>query len=219
MYLRKEWNDHKTHQKLFGDKIKSDNYWVKELKRKLALLPQTGVYYTIAAYGSLMNTEDIPRTLGDDAISYGGTLSGFRRIFDVGDASTGSYLNIKQTNNPDDEIIVNLITVKADMMPAYISREGLYEPMIVECKDFEGNELSAITVMSDVNEPGLQPMLNYVHLCVSGVKSLYGFDGVECMLDNTDVYSINNCRYVSLREWLNRVDLVNHMIQQTYRSR
>ena len=218
MQLRKEWDDWKLYQRLFYKDVKADNQYVKDLKRKLSLLPQDQEYYTIAAYGSLFNEDDIPRTLGKDYYSEIGKLSGYKRIFDVGDAESGSYFNIKKTDFTD-EILVNLITVKYDKIPNYILREGYYEPVVVDCIDSEGKNIKAITVISDYNQPGLQPMLNYVHLCISGVKGLAGWEGVECMLDNTDVYSIKQAKYISLREWLNEVNLVNHMIQQNYRSR
>jgi hypothetical protein len=229
MYLRKEWDNPKFYEKYFGKNPDMNKYYIKELQRKLSLLPQEQEEYTIAAYGSLMNTEDIPRTLGNKCEYIKGFLPGYERIFDVGNFDTGSYLNIRPLNIEEDSlegkdydengIIVNLITVSKDKIPDYIMREGYYEPEIVTCYYDNGSSVEAITVISDHDQIGLQPMLNYVHLCVSGAKEFAGIEGLNCMMNNTMCYSTKQCSYISLKEWLSKVNLVNLMIQQPYTKR
>lgn len=220
MQLRQEWQDPNLYKELFGKNVDiAKSHQVQELKRKLAILPQNLSHYTIAAYGSLMAENDIPRTLGRDYTIEMGLLYGYKRIFNLGRMESGSYLNIFKTNDMTDNIVVNLITVPFEKIPNYILRESWYEPVMVKCIGEDFQTVDAITVISDTDDFGIEPMLNYTHMCLQGAKSLFGIQGAKCMLDNTLCYSSNSHGYVTLREWLEEVDLVNLMIKQSYTNR
>ena len=218
--LRYEWNNLKFYQGLFGEKVDvAKDKGVISLQRKLMMLPQDREEYTIAAYGSLLNERDISRTMGDKYRSEIGMLGGYQRIFDTASWPIyGSYLNIIKTNTLD-SIFVNLITIPKDKLPNYIIREGLYDPIIVECETLDGKKVEAITVINEFGDFGVQPMLNYTHLCIQGIKEQLGKEGVNCMLDNTLCYSLSNHDYITLREWLKTVDLTDLMIRNEYVNR
>lgn len=217
MGLRKEWTGKAFIEKNFYKGINNNSPQVKEFERKLGLFPQDEDWITIATYGSLMNANDIPRTLGNEAYSQPGIMHGYQRVFNCGYKDTGSFLNIRKASSSD--ILISLITVKYDMIPNYIKREQLYEPVKVQCTDLNGEHVEAIAVIADeYTDIGLEPQLNYLHLCLTGIASLHGMTGVHDFL-KSETYNSKLRKMSTIKEWLDNVDLIDLLIRQEYKSR
>lgn len=216
--FRKEWQEIEFYQELFQDKkINWTDNRVLRLQRRLNNLSPRDEYNVIA-YGSLMNEDDIPRTLARYEIQPG-FIKGYRRIFNMGRKSTGSFLNITKEGVPKEHMMpVAIITIPFTEMPGYLLRESWYEAHLIEAFDEDGLLIDdeAITVVCDSLQHGLEPQLNYVHLCMSGIIDLYGANGANDFLENTLCYNPKIAGLDSLKNWMKDLNVADLMIRQNY---
>lgn len=194
-------------------------YWATEVLRKLKSIPEQD-FYNIVGYGSLMNQLDIPRTMPTGKNFRSGVMKGYQRVFNCGMRGI-QYMNIEKSENPKQEMTVGVVTIKKEDLVHYVMREGLYEVIEVEYYDDFSQELAkGLTVICTnfdyLDKPG-SPMLNYIHLCLSGIMDLNNMQGVMELLDETTVYKRG--RRVSLRDYIDNLDLLNYMIMNEYKSR
>lgn len=221
---RSYWRSKDFLKTLFGENVKLDSIKVLEFLDKIDSIPESHIF-TIAAYGSLLNDRDILRTLPSAHNLRVGHLIGYQRIFDMGTLETGCVLNIRY--NEESSIICNLIDIDYKDLPYYILREGWYNIEILDKKDYydsqEFNNNPVITVIGkeDIinNSIGVEPQLNYLHMCLTGIKELAGWEGVQNFLNDTLCYSNEEKDYIPVRDWLDNLDIVNYIITKTYNNR
>lgn len=222
--LRNEWSNIKLYKELYGSKVTENDWYVKTLKYKLSLLPQNVEVFIIAAYGSLMKDSDISRTM-KPLDTCPGYIKGYQRILNLGKRHSGSYMNIAPIADVDTAagyyMPVNLIKVKYTEMPAYLAREALYSPQVVDVYDMNKEKMEevGVTVVGDSHNYGVEPQLNYVHLCLHGINDLHGFDGIDDFVKNTLCYNSNKADLTSVDEWMKDLNLKDYMIRLRYSSR
>lgn len=187
----------------------------EEYLRKIKSIPVKS-HYDIIGYGSLMNKNDVYRTLPTHKGFRSGTLYGYERTFDCGCYGT-HYMNIQPSEG--EEISVAVMTIERKDLPAYILRESLYEVKEVDFVDYDGKRKKGLTVICEEDAYLWnfgEPMLNYVHLCITGILDINKRDGLEEILQ-TRVWYYG--KYISLEEYLSKLDLVDYMYMNDYRSR
>jgi len=215
--LRNYWNSDKFIKDNFGDP-KENRKYAKSLIKKLNKLPELDIF-PIVAYGSLMNNADARRTVGETD-SEVMTIPGWERVFNIGNIASGSFLNVRKSRYGNDmDVIIRY--VKAEKMPKLLMRESLYDMEIVEAIDANGHKHNVYMVVADpyYEDPWINVQLNYLHLCMTGIK----VDGDRQMMDNflttTYCYSNELAKEVTIDEWLNSVSLKNYLLIHRYSSR
>jgi len=212
------WETKELYQKLFGEKIDMNSKHVKNFRSLLEKLPKQDTY-TIITYGSLMNENDSMRTLSKQLNRFNCYITGYDRIFNVGFKKQGSFLNIipNQITSP---LYCIGIEISYKEIPFYIKREGLYNLVPIKYHLFdEVEEFTGFTVISNFDDYGIEPQLNYFHLCLDGIKEEMGKQGVDNFLDTTLCYSTKECDYVKAREWLKTTNFLDYMIRHSYSPR
>ena len=193
------WKSKQLYEELFGKDVKLDSQQVKDLMKILRSLPDQQDY-DIITYGSLMNFNDSNRTLPRQLDRFNCVLKNYERIFNVGWKEQGAFL--------------------------YIKREGLYDIVPVHfhiLNDYQEPDEEGIfkgfTVISSLDYYGIEPQLNYFHLCLTGVLQEMGDIGYNNFLDSTKCYSVKQHKYIMAREWLKELDLIDYMTRHTYSPR
>jgi|GEM_PF-6576923 len=223
---REYWKSKEYLKRLFGANVDLKSAKVQNLLDTIDSIPESPVY-TIAAYGSLLNTSDIFRTMPTASDFRMGHIYGFTRIFNMGSLGRGCVLNIQ----PDSEgmVICNFIDISYEDLPEYILREGWYDVEVLEKNQYhdtwedvlEPNPV--LTVVGDrhiINQSiGVEPQLNYLHLCLTGMKEVGGWLGVQQFLNETLCYSNKTKDYIPVKHWLNSLDLENYLKVNDYSSR
>lgn len=209
----KEWNSLPFIAKLMGVEIKfvnNDDNRVKHYRKQLSRLIDK--QYKMIGYGSLIGTADAGRTVSEYYEFEAGYISGWERVFDMGNSYSGSYLNIRK-NTRAKPMLVSVITIDVDQMPKIIMREINYN--VIDTKvTVNGVEVDAVMVEGSAGKGNaLEPQLNYLHLCLQGAMEIAGLSGRENFLDTTYTYR------GTLREWFNKTDLLSVMSTQSYLSR
>lgn len=212
---RKVWRSEKFLREYFVIRKHEDpfkNIYVRNFLTQLNRI-EVKKEYTLAGYGSLLNKNDVLRTLPSAKNHRLSHIDGYRRIFNVGWDT--AYLNIEE--NADSLINVALIDFPYYELPNIITREGWYS--FNEVKTI--NDQQVLVVIGDAGciKDTIDPQLNYIHLCLSGAKDLGGLKEIANFLDQTYCYSQEKAKHVTLREYLNNLNVVNHMIQNEYSSR
>ena len=225
---REYWKSKDYLRKLFGNNVNLKSAQVQDLLDTIDSIPESPIY-TIAAYGSLLNTNDILRTMHTANNFRMGRIYGFTRIFNVGRLGTGCVLNIQHHPDEDKDVICNFIDISYEDLPEYILREGWYNVEVLEEDQYydtweDVNERNPVlTVIGDqhiVNQSiGIEPQLNYLHLCLTGMKEMGGWQGVHQFLEETLCYSHKDKNYIPVKDWLNTVDAIDYMITNDYSKR
>lgn len=173
------------------DKAKGISEDYKNLLTKKVMALEDRNYYVIG-YGSLLNENDVYRTspnLISHEVDY---ISGWKRVFNMGNTSTGAYLNVKRDDDVED-MIVAVLTVPAKDMINVIEREINYDFVNVRTKSGK----TAMMVVGTNTKHNLIPQANYLHLCMHGVGKLAGQAGIDNFVETTET-----C-YGPLSEFLN----------------
>lgn len=221
---RSYWRSKEYLEQLFGKNVRMDSYKVLEFLNKIDSIPESRIF-TIAAYGSLLNSKDILRTLPSSHNLRVGKLFNYQRIFNVGTIDSGCVLNIRQDEYSP--VICNFIDIDYEDLPYYILRENLYNIKVINKEEYEDSQgfnrnpvLTVIGKEEIVNDStGIEPQLNYLHMCLTGIKELAGWEGVQNFLNDTLCYSNEEKDYIPVRDWLDNLDIVNYMITKTYNNR
>lgn len=231
-YNKDEFRDHRKYWKtkdhmrlLFGNKVNMDSAPVQNLIRAIDSIPESRTY-TIAAYGSLLNTKDVYRTMPSASNFRKGLIHGYERIFNMGSLGRGCVLNIRPCHQ-DVKLTCNFIDIDYTDLPEYILREGWYDVIVVDRDEYtdSGNneKVPVLTVIGDKsivnNSIGVEPQLNYLHLCLDGMKDVAGWEGVKEFLDKTICYNNKANEYTPVRQWLYSLDLQRYFVTNDYSSR
>jgi hypothetical protein len=217
---RNIWNQEFFLRKTFcvpkGTKIEKD-VDVLNFKRQINKIPKQKTY-TIVGYGSLLNPSDIRRTMPSAKNHRLGLIDNYERIFNIGDQN--SYMNVRSAPSKRD-MNVALIDIDFEDLPNFIFREGKYNVVNVEVKESNGKEIYALMVIgkSIWENDFSSPLLNYLHLCLTGIKELAGLKGVQNFLRTTYCYSNTKNEHVLIEQWLKELDIVNYMSLNDYISR
>jgi len=225
---REYWKSKDYLKRLFGNNVDAKSAVVQNLLDTIDSIPESPVY-TIAAYGSLLNTNDILRTMPTAENFRMGHIYGFTRIFNIGTLGKGCVLNIQYHPDTQKNVICNFIDISYEDLPEYILREGWYNVEVLEEDQYydtweDVNERNPVlTVVGDqhiVNQSiGIEPQLNYLHLCLTGMKEIGGWQGVRQFLEETLCFSKEARDYVSVKQWLLTTDMVDYMITNDYSKR
>lgn len=223
---REYWKSKEYLKTIFGKDVDVKSARVKKLLDVIDRIPESPVY-TIAAYGSLLNTGDIFRTMPTAHNFRRGSICGFTRVFNVGHLDTGCVLNIRPSSDKEEEVICNFIDIEFEDLPHYIIREGWYDVKVLDHEyDYEIDELIDNPVLTVVGKDfvvnssiGVEPQLNYLHLCVSGMKDVAGWEGVQHFMNETLCYSNEENNYIPVRQWLADLDLGRYLITKEFSSR
>jgi hypothetical protein len=142
--------------------------------------------YKVIGYGSLLNSSDVYRTSPNLVRHEVGFLDGWTRIFNMGSANTGSYLNVRPSNRKS--MIVAILTVPALDMFSLIEREINYRMLTVKVRDEVGKTMDALMVVGYKAHTtyNLIPQANYLHLCMNGAGKLGGKRGIDNFIDSTE---------------------------------
>lgn len=223
---REYWKSKEYLEKLFGRNVNIKSSTVQNFLNTIDGIPKSEKY-TIAAYGSLLNISDIFRTMPTADNFRAGIIRGYTRIFNIGRLGQGCYLNI-QPSDYTNKLTCNFIDISYEDLPEYILREGYYNIEILDPSDYidsiSGNVNNPVlTVVGDqsiINQSiGIEPQLNYVHLCLTGMKDVAGWEGVQEFLHDTLCYSNKTNDYIPLKHWLNSLDLAKYLVTNNYSSR
>lgn len=221
--MHRYWDSKELYISLFGKDVKLNSDQVKSLRRTLNHLPQQDTY-EIITYGSLMNLNDSLRTLLNQIDRFTCVIKNYERIFNIGWKEQGSFLNIRHSKEVRDLYCVG-ITIDYKDLPAYIKREGLYNIVPIEfylLDDYgepDTQEFNGFTVISYLGDYGIEPQLNYFHLCLTGALQEMEDIGYNNFLDSTKCYSVKQHKYVMAREWLKELDLIDYMTRHSYSPR
>ena len=225
---RDYWRSKEYLKRLFGNNVDIKSAVVQDFLDTIDSIPENPTY-TIAAYGSLLNTSDIFRTMPTASNFRIGHIYGFTRIFNMGVLGRGCVLNIQHHPDEQKDVICNFIDISYEDLPEYILREGWYNIEVLEPDQYydpegEANDFSPVlTVIGDqsiVNRSiGVEPQLNYLHLCLTGMKEIGGWEGIQQFLGETLCYSKKARDYVSVKQWLFTTDMVDYMITNDYSKR
>lgn len=220
---REYWRSEEFKEKIFG-KSWETNKSVKPFIDELMSFP-IKPFFPFVAYGSLMDEYDAYRTIG-----YADTktvwIPGWQRVFNMGYKETGSFLNVRPVEGGYPESMIAFVKdVSWENLPDILRRERLYnveevKTIYVDEDGVTREELAYMVVGDEVfEEPYIQPQLNYLHLCMRGIKH----DGTAHMmnnfLDGTACYSQELTKEVPLRVWLQNVNLTNYLLTHKYSSR
>jgi len=219
---KKEWTSEKFLREFFQVK-KNENpfnkYYIKEFIDTISNIPLRHEY-TMVGYGSLLNEKDIPRTLPSGKNHRLGILNGYKRIFNVaGNVNDIAYLNVEKVPY-DLQTYVALIDFPYYELPNIIARESLYDftEVMIQEQNKETQSLMVVGNNYFVNNYAT-PLLNYLHLCISGIKDLAGKEGVDNFLYTTYCYSQYHGEQVTINEYLKHVNLLDYMVRREYISR
>lgn len=186
-----------------------------------------GKIYKVVGYGSLLNKKDAKRTCKNLISHEIDFINGYRRIFNLGDSKHGNFLNVepcKLTKN----MVVAVLTVDHNDMLNLVQREWYYKWVTVKTN----NNGECYMVVGDSGFNAEAPMLNYLHLCFSGVKSLclnyyynqYAQD--DKLIVEKTYYNLNNflnttytAKGVSLKNYLTNFNYINYMFNYEYKNR
>jgi len=225
---REYWKSKDYLRKLFGNNVNLKSAQVQDLLDTIDSIPESPVY-TIAAYGSLLNTSDIFRTMPTANNFRMGHIYGFTRIFNMGSLGRGCVLNIQPNPDKQADVICNFIDISYEDLPEYILREGWYNVEVLDEDQYydtweDVNDYNPVlTVVGDqhiINQSiGVEPQLNYLHLCLTGMKDIGGWQGVHQFLEETLCYSHKARTYISVKNWLDTVDTIDYMITNDYSKR
>lgn len=195
---------------LFRKKGEKENPKVARFREQIRKLEDRE--YHMIGYGSLMNTCDIYRTMPRFKKHQAGYINGWRRIFNMGNVLTGSYLNVYKA--PEERnMLVAVITVDVKDMPSIIAREINYE-FVEQTVFVKGKPRVGLMVVGlEASKEVLNPQLNYLHLCVSGAYNLEGDEGATNFVESTDTM------ICSLSDWFKHMNFLSLMTYQTYLSR
>lgn len=217
---KRKWLSQESLRKRFNIDPKKDVYDNESVKRFINQLNRIPIQetYTLVGYGSLLNANDIPRTLPSAQNHRLGILFGYKRIFNIGFDT--AYLNVV----PDDEIDIEVAIVEFEHehLPDLIQREALYDFEEVEVYDVEDEKaIKALMVIGDEYYENnlIEPQLNYLHLCLSGASELNELKGINNFLDTSFCYSPYHANTVSVRNYLSKLNTINYMVQHRYSSR
>lgn len=220
---RQIWKTKPFLDSLFGKNVNMKSIPVKNLLNTLDNIP-ISESYTIAAYGSLLNHDDILRTMPSADFYRKGYIYGYERIFNVGRIETGCVLNIQK--QPNATTICNFITISYKDLPRYILREGWYDVVTLNQNEYkDGWEVQdpVLTVVGKepiiLSSVAIEPQLNYLHLCLSGMKETAGWEGVQNFIHNTLCYSKKEADYIPVIDWLDNLDLINYFLTTEYNKR
>jgi hypothetical protein len=220
--ITRYWNSNEFLLDMFGNNFNKTST-ASNLVNTLNSLPLSYTY-TIAAYGSLLNAKDIYRTMPSAKNFRAEYIYGYQRIFNMGSLETGCFLNIKKDYK--ENTLCRFIDISYEDLPEYILREGLYN--ITELRKAEysvaiPDKQPVLTVIGKqyfINKSvGIEPQLNYMHMCLTGIKELAGMTGVNNFLNKTLCYSNDDYDYIPAKEWLYKLDITNYMISKNYSSR
>lgn len=170
------------------------------------------IEYTVIGYGSLMNQKDAERTFNDISNFELGTIREWERVFNMGTVKNGAYLNVRECEWAS--ISVALITISAEDYIQFYLREFWYDLVSIEAVNSNNEKIQATMVVGrdNINEK-LNPMLNYVMLCLKGIQELGGNERALRFLEDTRTVR------GSLKEYLESLDLISHMLTMNYVNR
>ena len=216
---REYWESDEFIRDWFGLKkeVKINNYH-RSFQKKLLALPRMEKF-PIVAYGSLMNEFDAERTVGTTE-AFIMSIPGWERVFDIGHFEKGSFLNVrKSTKGNSMDVIIRY--VNWNKMPALLLRESLYDIEEVVAIDMAGEEHLVYMVVAEdyYTNPWLLPQLNYLHLCMTGIKESGDYRMMENFLKTTYCYSDELAKEVTLEVWLENLNLSNYLQRYTYSPR
>lgn len=215
--LKKYWQSDEFVKTTFGKNANFTDDKVEKLISKLLSLPNED-WITILAYGSLMSESDGYRTIPSAKNYRCVNIDGYDRVFNIGSERYGSFLNVR-VNEDAKQMIVMAIDVHAEDMPKFLQRESLYEFTSHKFIDDDYNHKIGLIVVSYYNEDWLEPQLNYLHLCLSGIQEFAGIEGVDNFLDTSYCYNPRKVRQTTIREWLYDMNPIDYMIRHKYSSR
>lgn len=219
---REYWKTKPYLEQLFGKNVDIKSNRVLDLLDKIDRIPKSKVY-TIAAYGSLLNPTDIFRTMPTADNFRKGIIYGYERVFNVGNKFSGCVLNIKKSITYD-ALTCHFIDISYEDLPYYILREGWYDIKVLTSSEYEtkiSNPVLTVLGKQEIvnNSIGIEPQLNYVHLCLDGIKEIAGWEGVQHFLDDTTCYSNYHNDYITVKKWLDNLDISQYFITNNYNSR
>lgn len=212
------WEKDSFYEKWFG-KSQTANASAQYFKKKLCSLP-IDEKFKVVGYGSLMNGADADRTIKESE-GFPVYAPGWERIFNMGRIRTGSFLNVRRNDNAVKDMAAIMYEVNWEQMPALLMREGLYDLEWTTVRDEWGTEHEALIVVGSLGNQDdfIQPQLNYLHLCMTGIQDQFGFEGVDNFLDTTFCYSPNHQSQVSVREWLTTMNTLTYILSHDYSPR
>lgn len=219
---RQYWASDEFLYDFFGKKWKNANNgrFAKSIQNKLLALPVLEEF-DILAYGSLMNDLSAQKTLSTFETELG-TLDKYERVFNMGSIRTGSYLNVRKVDDDTKSIEVIVRKIPFHDMPEFITREGNYnvEQVVYFNNDIGRNKKGIIVIGKPIMEDDfLKPQLNYVHLCMDGIKMNADMYFMDNFLENTYCFSDELSREVTLKKWLKNVNLLTYLKTYNYSSR
>jgi hypothetical protein len=217
MSQKQLWSHDHFYRELFGKQIELTNPRVTKLRKQLNSLPDQD-FYTIVSYGSLMNLNAVYTAFDKVEAVFPCSVEGYERTFNMGNTKNGTFLNIQHSGSGEDLLCVG-ISISAKDMPEYLMREGLYELIHVEYYNFESKKKAVgYTVISFAKNIGIEPQLNYVHSCLTGIAEIHGYKGIENFL-LSKCYCPRHHREVTLGEWMENISLKDYMTKHKYLSR
>lgn len=217
---REVWESEAFIMHIFGIKDRNKVFTDKRVLRYLNQLDGIPItqHYTLIGYGSLMNEDDVTRTIKTGFNHRLGLVKNYERVFNIGQET--AYLNIRECKGQ--EIEVALIDFEFTDIPNIIRRESLYGFKTIKTYDPSiGKEIEALAVigLTGYENNIIEPQLNYLHLCLTGAKELNEIYGINNFLDSSYCYSPTHANIVSVRKYLQELNVINHMIQNDYSSR